>query len=39
MASRFATVKEDTILATNEAVVSTNTTNATKVCLSVFTGR
>ena len=40
MASRFATVSKDEILAVNEAAASTNTAKKeTKFGLSVFTGR
>ena len=38
MASRFATVLKDEILAVNEAVVPTNTKKETKFGLTVFTG-
>ena len=39
MASRFATVSKDEILAVNEAAAPTNTKKETKFGLSVFTGR
>ena len=39
MASRFATVSKDEILAVNEAAASTNTKNETKFGLSVFNGQ
>ena len=39
MASRFATVSKDEILAVNEAAAPTNTKKQTKFGLSVFTGR
>ena len=39
MASRFAIVSKDEILAVNEAAVPTNTKKETKSGLSVFTGR
>ena len=39
MASRFATVLKDEILAVNEAAVPTNTNKETKFGLLVFTGR
>ena len=39
MASRFATVPKDEILAVNEAVAPPNTKKETKFVLSVFTGR
>ena len=39
MASRFATVLKDKILADNEAVVPANTKKETKFGLLVFTGR
>ena len=39
MASRFAIVSKDEILAVNEAAVPTNTKEETKSGLSVFTGR
>ena len=38
MASRFATVTEEQILAVNEAAVPENTKKATKFGLAVFTG-
>ena len=38
MASRFATVSKDEILALNEEAVPTNTKKETKFGLSVFTG-
>ena len=38
MASCFATVVEDEILAVNEATAPTNTKKETKFGLSVFTG-
>ena len=39
MASRFATVARDKILAVNEAAAPANTKKETKFGLSVFTGR
>ena len=39
MASRFATVSKDEILAVNEAAVPANTKKETKFGLSAFTGR
>ena len=39
MASRFATVSKDEILAVNETAAPTNTKKQTKFGLSVFTGR
>ena len=39
MASRFATVSKDEILAVSEAGVPTNTKKKTKFGLSVFTGQ
>ena len=39
MASRFATVLKDKILADNEAVAPANTKKETKFGLLVFTGR
>ena len=39
MASRFATVSKDEILAVNEATLPTNTKKKTKFALSMFTGR
>ena len=39
MASRFATVSKDKILAVNETAAPTNTKQQTKFGLSVFTGR
>ena len=39
MASRFATVSKDEILAVNEAAAPTNTNKETKFGLSVFTGQ
>ena len=39
MASRFATVSKDEILAVNEAAAPTNTKKETKCGLSAFTGR
>ena len=39
MASRFATVSKDEILAVNEAAAPTNTKEETKFGLSAFTGR
>ena len=39
MASRFATVSKNEILAVNEAVASTNTNREAKFGLSVFAGR
>ena len=39
MASRFATVSKDEILAVNEAAAPTNTKKEKKNCLAVFTGR
>ena len=38
MASRFATVSEEEILAINEEAVPANTKRATKFGLSLFTG-
>ena len=39
MASRFATISKDEILAVNETAAPTNTKKQTKFGLSVFTGR
>ena len=39
MASRFATVSKDEILAVNEVAAPTNTKKETKLGLSVITGR
>ena len=39
MASRFATISKDEILAVNEIAAPTNTKKQTKLGLSVFTGR
>ena len=39
MASRFATISKDKILAVNEADAPANTKKETKFGLSVFTGR
>ena len=39
MASRFATVSKDEIVAVNEAAALTNTKKEKKVGLSAFTGR
>ena len=39
MASRFATVSKDEILAVNEAAAPTNTKNEKKFGFSMFTGR
>ena len=39
MASRFATVSKDEILAENEAAAAANTKKETKFGLSVFTGQ
>ena len=39
MASRFATVSKDEIVAVNEAAALRNTKKETKVGLSAFTGR
>ena len=38
MASRFATVSKDKVLAVNEAAAPTNIQKETKLGLSVFTG-
>ena len=39
MASRFATISKDEVLALNEAAAPTNTKKETKFGLSVFTSR
>ena len=39
MASRFATISKDEVLALNEAAAPTNNKKETKFGLSVFTGR
>ena len=39
MASRFATVSKDEILAVNKSAAPTNTKKETKFCLLAFIGR